>query len=150
MLGATLPSYGDAPKSIPKYVSAKDLAAAVAAAPSEPFVKEIAADPSATALLIHRERTGEVEVHTVFNDIIVVESGSATVLLGGQVEGNHEVKPTEWRGGTIVGGERHDLAAGDLLLIPAGVPHQCVLKPGNAVAYLTIKTPSTVTAPASR
>ena len=149
-LGAAPSSYGDAPKAALKYVSAKALAAAVASATADPFVKEIAADPSATTLVIRREKTGEVEVHTVLNDIFVVESGHATVLVGGEVKGTHELKPTEWRGGEILGGERHEVAAGDLLLIPAGVPHQCILKPGDSIVYLTIKTPSKSADPASR
>jgi len=148
-LGATPSSYADAPTAGLKYVSAKDLAAAVAGATADPVAKEIAADPSATTLMIRREKTGEVEVHTVLNDILVFETGHATVLVGGQVKGNHELKPTEWRGGEITGGERHEVAAGDLLLIPAGVPHQCILKPGDSVSYLTIKTPSTAAGTAS-
>lgn len=147
LVGAALPAYGDALKAELKYVSAKDLAAAVATTSADAFAKEIAADPSATTLIIHREKTGEVEVHTVLNDIFVVESGHATVLVGGQVKGNHELKATEWRGGEIVGGERHELAAGDLLLIPAGVPHQCILRPGDSFIYLAIKTPATAPAP---
>ena len=149
-LGAALSSYGDAPKAALKYVSAKDLAAAVAPATADPFAKEIAADPSATTLVIRREKTGEVEVHTVLNDIFVVESGRATVLVGGEVKGGHELKPTEWRGGEILGVERHEVAAGDLLLIPAGVPHQCILKAGDSIIYLTIKTPSKAAGPAAR
>ena len=149
LLGAAVASYGDAPKAALKFVSAKDLAAAVAGATADPFVKEIAADPSATTLIIRREKTGEVEVHTALNDILVVESGHATVLVGGEVKGNHELKPTEWRGGEIGGGERHEIAAGDLLLIPAGVPHQCILKPGDSVVYLTIKTPAAAAGPTS-
>lgn len=147
LLGAVPPAFGDAPRAALKFVSAQDLAAAVATPPSDPFAKEIATDPSATTLIIRRDRSGEVEVHTNVNDIIVVRSGRATVIVGGQVTGNHALKPTEWRGGEIVGGESHELAAGDLLLIPAGVPHQCIVKPGTTFIYSTIKTPSAAAAP---
>ena len=143
LVAAVQPCLADAPKAEIRYVSANDLAAKVATADGGSLAREVAADPSATTLIIRRDKTGEVEVHTLLNDIFVVESGHATVLVGGQVKGNHELELSEWRGGGIVGGERHELAAGDLLLIPAGVPHQCILKPGDTFIYLTIKTPST-------
>ena len=142
LLGAVPPAFGEAPRAALKFVSAQDLAAAVATPPSDPFAKEIAADPSATTLIIRRDKSGEVEVRTIINDIFIVRSGRATVIVGGQVKGNHELKPTEWRGG-----ESHELAAGDLLLIPAGVPHQCIVKPGTTFIYFTIKTPSAAAAP---
>jgi len=150
LAGASPPCLADAPPAVTKYVAAKDLAAAVATANGGLVAREVAADPSATTLIIHRDASGEVEVHTVLNDIFVVESGHATVLVGGHVNGNHAVSPTEWRGGEIVGGERHELAAGDLLLIPAGEPHQCILKPGDTFLYLTIKTPSAAAASTGR
>ncbi len=142
LLALTQPALADAAKAQLKYVSAQDLRVSAATTADGLIAKEIAADPSATTLIIHRDKSGEVEVHTTLNDIIIVESGRATMLVGGEVKGNHELKPTEWRGGEIVGGERHELAAGDLLLIPAGVPHQCILKSGDSFVYLTIKTPS--------
>lgn len=141
--GGSAPCFAESPKAELKYVSAKDLAALVADKAKSPIAKQVAADPSATTLMIRRDESGEVEVHAQVNDIIVVASGHATMLVGGQVSGNHEIAPTEWRGGTITGGGRHELAPGDLLLIPAGIPHQCLVASGGSVEYLTVKTPAT-------
>ena len=74
------------------------------------------------------------------NDIFVVKSGHATVTLGGRIEHNHEIAPSEWRGGEIIGGAKRELSAGDLLLIPAGVPHQIIVPAVGTFTYFAIKT----------
>jgi hypothetical protein len=38
-----------------------------------------------------------------FDDIYVVKSGHAKITVGGQVTGNRETAPTEWRGCDISG-----------------------------------------------
>ena len=79
-------------------------------------------------MLAYREATGSAEVHEHEADIFVVESGEATIVTGGKLVDGHAQKPGEIRGTSIDGGERHPLAAGDIIHIPAGVPHQ----PANA------------------
>jgi mannose-6-phosphate isomerase-like protein (cupin superfamily) len=91
-------------------------------------------------LMIQRTHSGDAEVHTEFNDTIIIERGHGRFVIGGQIRGNHEVQPGEWRGGEISAGETHAVSPGDLLLIPAGCPHQAVVSAGP-FSYLTIKTP---------
>jgi glc operon protein GlcG len=71
-----------------------------------------------------RDAPGEVEYHEHTVDVMHVVSGRATVITGGQMEGPREVAPGELRASSAVGGEPHSLSEGDVLAIPAGVPHQ--------------------------
>jgi mannose-6-phosphate isomerase-like protein (cupin superfamily) len=109
-------------------------------------VKGIAANqflkgPGSNVYIIRRDKTGETEVHMAFNDIYVVKSGHAKITVGGQVTGNREVVPTEWLGGDISGGTDYSLAPGDVLFIPAGVPHKTSVPPKGALTYVLVKTP---------
>jgi mannose-6-phosphate isomerase-like protein (cupin superfamily) len=64
-----------------------------------------------------------------------VQSGSATLLVGGTMVGGEGVQPHEGRNGTIQGGKRIKLSAGDIVRIPAREPHQ-VLARGREGIYL--------------
>jgi len=90
-------------------------------------------------MIIHREATGEAEVHDNQTDVFIVESGSATLVLGGVVEGGRTTAPGETRGKVIRDGERKTLGAGDIVHIPATVPHQVLIEPGQKFTYLVIK-----------
>jgi mannose-6-phosphate isomerase-like protein (cupin superfamily) len=70
-----------------------------------------------------RTEAGEAEQHAADNDIFHVLEGSATFVTGGTIVGAHETAPGETRGSTIDGGASHQLAAGDVITIEAGVPH---------------------------
>ena len=121
------------------YVSANELARKAAQAESG-IGFEVPSSPGYKVLMIRRDKTGDVEVHTEMNDTIIIERGHGKFLIGGRVTGNRLVRPNEWRGGVISGAHEYDVSAGDLLLIPAGVPHQAVITSGP-FTYLTIKTP---------
>ena len=89
-----------------------------------------------------RNASGEPEVHDRWIDVTIVQAGHATLLTGGRVDGDRLASPGEHRGGTIVGGTPRPIAAGDLVVIAAGVPHQYQLARGDSVRYLTIKVKS--------
>lgn len=73
-----------------------------------------------------REAPGEVEYHETVADIMHVVSGTATVVTGGALLEPRGAGPGELRARAIEGGTSHDLAEGDVLVVPAGVPHQFV------------------------
>jgi uncharacterized protein GlcG (DUF336 family) len=73
-----------------------------------------------------REAPGEVEYHEHTVDVMRVVDGTATVIVGGEMQDAREVAPGEIRAATVTGGTRHELAAGDVLAIPNRVPHQFV------------------------
>jgi mannose-6-phosphate isomerase-like protein (cupin superfamily) len=74
-------------------------------------------------LTAQRQEPGQVEVHTKMTDVFYVVEGNATIVVGGQMVGGKPTEPDELRGTSIDGGETHQLSAGDVLMIPAGVPH---------------------------
>lgn len=90
-------------------------------------------------MLAHREATGSSEVHEKEADVFVITSGSGTLLTGGTVVKPHTEKPGEIRGTGINGGEKHTVEQGDIIHIPAGVPHQLILKTGQPITYFVVK-----------
>jgi mannose-6-phosphate isomerase-like protein (cupin superfamily) len=93
-----------------------------------------------TVVVARRLQTGEVEVHDNMNDVFVVNAGRASVLVGGKVEGNRLTTPGEWRGGKISGAKSYDLGPGDVLWIPAGLPHLVVVPKGGDFTYMAFKS----------
>jgi len=89
-----------------------------------------------------RKGNGELEIHEKMADFFVVESGEATLLVGGKANGAKMTSPGELRGGTIEGGQKEKLAPGDVVHIPAGVPHQLLLDRGGTFTYFVIKVES--------
>ncbi len=71
----------------------------------------------------HRETDGVAEIHTLDTDLIHMLEGSATFTTGGTVPDAKPTEPNELRGSTIVGGESRRVAKGDVIVVPAGVPH---------------------------
>jgi quercetin dioxygenase-like cupin family protein len=70
-----------------------------------------------------RDKPGQVEVHANDTDVIYIVEGSATFVTGGRVLEPTTSAPGETRGREIEGGDAHQLAKGDVIVIPAGVPH---------------------------
>jgi mannose-6-phosphate isomerase-like protein (cupin superfamily) len=93
-----------------------------------------------------RVANGSPEIHDDWVDVTLVQAGRATLLVGGRVSGGRLASPGEHRGGTIAGGTPHPLGPGDLLMVPAGIPHQFQVAGGDSVVYLTIKVRRTASA----
>jgi glc operon protein GlcG len=71
----------------------------------------------------HREMDGVAEIHTLDTDLIYILEGSASFTTGGSVPDAKPTEPNELRGPAIVGGESRRVAKGDVIVVPAGVPH---------------------------
>ena len=91
-----------------------------------------------TGMLGRRDSDGVPELHEGFTDIFVVQRGTATLRYGGTVAGNKVTTPGEWRGGAIQKGTEAVLHPGDVVVIPAGIPHQ-LLPAAPDFVYLTFK-----------
>jgi uncharacterized protein GlcG (DUF336 family)/mannose-6-phosphate isomerase-like protein (cupin superfamily) len=85
-----------------------------------------------------REAPGEVEYHEHAVDVMHVLEGSAKVVTGGQMIDPRTVAPGEIRASAVSGGVAHDLAAGDVLAIENGVPHQ-FLEVSDPFLYFVVK-----------
>jgi len=92
-----------------------------------------------TYTIWHRDTTGGLERHEAWTDVLVIQSGSGTILSGGVQEGASESSPGEWRGGTARGVTRQVIRAGDIVTTPAGTPHQMILAPGEQITYVVFK-----------
>ena len=71
-----------------------------------------------------REGPGEVEYHAHTVDVMHVVEGTATVVTGGEMVDVRSGADGELRAESVDGGDAHELSAGDVLAVPAGVPHQ--------------------------
>ncbi len=103
-----------------------------------------------TYAITHRDTSGGLERHDAWTDILVIESGSATILSGGTQEGATESSPGEWRGGTARGATKQAIRAGDVVTTPAGTPHQMLLAPGEHITYIAFKVAATPSASRGR
>jgi mannose-6-phosphate isomerase-like protein (cupin superfamily) len=87
---------------------------------------------------IRRTGPGQVEVHEKETDIFYVVEGAATIVTGGTVVGGRQTAPGQVRGTGVRGGETRHLAKGDIITIPAGVPHW-FKEVSPSINYLTVK-----------
>jgi mannose-6-phosphate isomerase-like protein (cupin superfamily) len=78
-------------------------------------------------LAIRRDGDGEAEVHDTQVDVVFVRSGEGTLILGGTVVEPRTTGPGEIRGKSITGGVSKKMAAGDVIHIPAKIPHQMLV-----------------------
>ena len=90
-------------------------------------------------LMIHREASGSSEIHAEWTDFYVVQSGSATLMVGGTLTDSRVASPGESLGSGIEGGRKVELKAGDVVNIPPGTAHQVVVEPGKPITYLVVK-----------
>lgn len=79
-----------------------------------------------------------VEIHHNEADLFFVIEGNATQVLGGKVLDQKETGPGQIRGSKIDGGTSYKLGTGDVMWVPAGVPHWFPEIP-QALGYLLIK-----------
>jgi mannose-6-phosphate isomerase-like protein (cupin superfamily) len=90
-------------------------------------------------MISHRTATGRVEVHQKVADVVIVQTGTATLVTGGEVVDAVATGPNEIGGSSIKGGTSRTVSAGDVYEIPAGVPHQYILPEGGQITCLLIK-----------
>jgi mannose-6-phosphate isomerase-like protein (cupin superfamily) len=90
--------------------------------------------------ILHREGDGGVEVETS-DVLLIIESGQATLLTGKIVDA--KVSAPKAAGGSSVSlidaGESKPVAEGDVVLIPANLPHRVLVAAGKRVTYLAIR-----------
>lgn len=126
-----------------RHLPAAALREAVAAAPGEPartLNARMVVDAGAyTVIALRRTADGEAEVHAEWDDVMMIQEGAATLLSGGEVSGARQTAPGELRGGRIAGGARRELRPGEVVTVPAGLPHQMLVDAGQSITYLVVK-----------
>jgi hypothetical protein len=91
---------------------------------------------------LYRDADGFPEQHDNIVDIVFVQSGEGTLQLGGTVIDKRATGAAgEFAGSRLDGGERHPLGAGDVIHIPAKIPHAFLVPKGKHITYVLIKFP---------
>jgi mannose-6-phosphate isomerase-like protein (cupin superfamily) len=94
-----------------------------------------------STILAFRDRDGKAEMHEQFGDVFVVLRGTATLVTGGTIASPTTTAPGEIRGVSVQEGVRKKLQEGDIVHIPAGIPHQLLLDSGGSFTYYVVKIP---------
>ena len=89
------------------------------------------------SITVH-DKSGIAEVHQTTATVMIVESGEATLIYGGEVIDAKTTSPNEIRGPGIRNGTTVHVTAGDVIHFAAGVPHQWLVDPGKQITYLVV------------
>ena len=99
----------------------------------------VATEGNRRFMIAHREGSGLAEWHEKEADVMFISAGAITMVYGGTIVDEKTTAAGEKRGSSIKGGTEAKLVAGDVLHIPAKVPHQMILAPGAQVTYFVTK-----------
>ncbi|HYA17366.1 MAG TPA: hypothetical protein VEF06_07865 [Bryobacteraceae bacterium] len=93
--------------------------------------------------MLYRDADGFPEQHDTIIDVVMVQSGEGTLVLGGKMIGlkASEAKG-EYTGTGLEGGQEYKLSAGDIVHIPAKVPHRFLVPKGKHITYVLLKFPA--------
>ena len=142
-LGLALPLIGAEPAGY-QYWSAAQLLGAERALAPKMTAQKVASERAGTfgnhyALLLHREGSGQAELHEHQADVMMIQSGSATLVIGGTIAKSRATGRGELRGPSIDGGTKQKIAAGDIIHVPSKTAHQILLDQGQQLNYFTLK-----------
>jgi len=90
-------------------------------------------------MLTFRSKSGKAELHEKFADFYFVLGGEATLVSGGHLVNSSTTAPGEVRGDSVQDGTETKLKKGDIVHIPANIPHQLVLAKGATFQYFIVK-----------
>lgn len=91
---------------------------------------------------LYRDADGFPEQHDKIVDVVFVQSGGGTLQLGGTlIDKKAGGGAGEFVGSRLDGGTRHPLGAGDVIHIPATVPHAFLVPKGGHITYVLVKFP---------
>ncbi len=115
-------------------VTAQVAAMAKAMKPGQGFAwQPLVRDGETVAALEYWKTPGKPAVHPDQAEYAIVIAGAGTLISGGTLEAAKPVKPDLTEGDRIVGGTTRKLHPGDVMLIPAGVPHWFGITGGRLV-----------------
>ena len=86
-----------------------------------------------------RTTSGGAEIHAHFDDVMIVQQGTATLITGGTVIDPKTGPDGETKGTGIQGGKSQTISVGDLVTVNAGVPHQIIVASGTTYSAVVVK-----------
>ena len=96
-------------------------------------------DKRAQFILNRRTGASEPELHADWDDILIFQSGIGTLRFGGRLYGARALGDKERRGGQLDNELVTEVEPGDVLRVPAGVPHQIEPLGDAPLVYLVMK-----------
>ncbi len=104
--------------------------------------------PHHYTMLAFRNRAGGGELHERDADLFYILDGHSTIMTGGELVNPKSVAAGEVRADSVKGGTSQELNPGDVVHIPAGMPHQMRVAPGDTVTYFVVKIEESPGSPA--
>jgi len=86
-----------------------------------------------------RTSSGGAEIHAHYDDLMIVQQGSATLITGGSIIDAKTDSGGETKGTGIQNGKSQSITVGDVIIVPAGEPHQLLIPPGTLYSALVAK-----------
>jgi mannose-6-phosphate isomerase-like protein (cupin superfamily) len=96
-------------------------------------------DEQTNYVLVRRSTSSKPEVHARWDDLVLVRSGTGAIEMGDSLVGSTYRAPGERAGGKFAKSYTTVVRAGDLIRIPATVPHAFVVSGTEPLEYLLIK-----------
>jgi mannose-6-phosphate isomerase-like protein (cupin superfamily) len=103
--------------------------------------ENLAKYPSYLVEVVHREGDAEAETHVNNSELFFIVSGEATEIVGGTPVNNKQVSPGEIHGSGLNGGMQVPLRPGDMVRMPANIPHRMLVAPGKQITFIVVKEP---------
>ena len=100
---------------------------------------KLAEYPNHYTMVAMRTKDGGAEIHEHYADFFFVLRGKATLMTGGTVVDAKTSAPGETKGSAVKDGTATSLGEGDMVHIPANVPHQLLLPDHGEFVYFVIK-----------
>jgi mannose-6-phosphate isomerase-like protein (cupin superfamily) len=86
-----------------------------------------------------RTASGGAEIHAHWDDVMIVQKGSATLITGGSIPDAKTSAEGETKGASVQGGQSRTISAGDIVTVNAGVPHQILVSAGTTYSAIVLK-----------
>lgn len=97
------------------------------------------ADEQTTYVVVRRKTSSQPEWHARWDDIVIFRAGTGVVVFGDSLIGSTLRAPGERRGGTFTKNYQIVVKPGDVVRIPAAVPHAFIVNGSEPLEYLVIK-----------
>jgi mannose-6-phosphate isomerase-like protein (cupin superfamily) len=90
------------------------------------------------AQLEYRPGTSPAAVHEKDAELMVVLEGTGNIVTGGRLVEEKRNNANNLGGSSITGGNSQAVAKGDMLIVPANVPHQVIPTGGAPIVLMTL------------